>query len=66
MNGQQDERFAVAYIGDIDGDLSDLAIPLRDWINDTARGCAPSIPLFGISRRSGWWATAEACSRGAP
>ena len=33
---QQDERFAVAYIGDIDGDLSDLAIPLRDWINDTA------------------------------
>lgn len=38
---QQDERFAVAYIGDIDGDLSDLAIPLRDWINDTAPGlCA--------------------------
>ena len=33
---QQDERFAVAYIGDIDGDLSDLAIPLRDWLNDTA------------------------------
>ena len=33
---QQDERFAVAYIGDIDGKLSDLAIPLRDWINDTA------------------------------
>ena len=33
---QQDERFAVAYIGDIDGDLSDLAIPLRDWINDKA------------------------------
>ena len=32
----QDERFAVAYIGDIDGKLSDLAIPLRDWINDTA------------------------------
>ena len=32
----QDERFAVAYIGDMDGKLSDLAIPLRDWINDTA------------------------------
>ena len=30
----QDERFAVAYIGDIDGSLRDLAIPLRDWIND--------------------------------
>ena len=38
---QQDERFAVAYIGDIDGKLSDLAIPLRNWINDTAPGlCA--------------------------
>ena len=38
---QQDERFAVAYIGDINGSLSDLAIPLRDWINDTAPGlCA--------------------------
>ena len=38
---QQDARFAVAYIGDIDGKLSDLAIPLRDWINDTAPGlCA--------------------------
>ena len=37
----QDERFAVAYIGDIDGSLSDLAVPLRDWINDTAPGlCA--------------------------
>ncbi len=33
---QQDERFAVAYIGDIDGKLSDLAVPLRDWMNDTA------------------------------
>lgn len=33
---QQDERLAVAYIGDINGSLSDLAIPLRDWINDTA------------------------------
>ena len=38
---QQDERFAVAYIGDINGKLSDLAVPLRDWINDTAPGlCA--------------------------
>ncbi len=38
---QQDERFAVAYIGDIDGSLSDLAVPLRDWINDKAPGlCA--------------------------
>ena len=38
---QQDERLAVAYIGDIDGSLSDLATPLRDWINDTAPGlCA--------------------------
>ena len=38
---QQDERFAVAYIGDIDGKLSDLAVPPRDWINDTAPGlCA--------------------------
>ena len=37
----QDERFAVAYIGDIDGKLSDLAIPLRDWMDDTAPGlCA--------------------------
>ena len=38
---QQDERLAVAYIGDINGSLSDLAVPLRDWINDTAPGlCA--------------------------
>ena len=38
---QQDERLAVAYIGDIDGSLSDLAVPLRDWIDDTAPGlCA--------------------------
>ena len=38
---QQDERFAVAYIGDIDGKLSDLTVPLRDGINDTAPGlCA--------------------------
>ena len=32
----QDERFAVAYIGDIDGSLRDLAVPLRDWMNDKA------------------------------
>lgn len=32
----QDERFAVAYIGDIDGSLRDLALPLRDWMNDKA------------------------------
>lgn len=38
---QQDERFAVAYIGDIGGKLSDLAVPLWEWINDTAPGlCA--------------------------
>ena len=38
---QQDERLAVAYIGDINGSLRDLAVPLRDWINDTAPGlCA--------------------------
>ena len=31
----------MAYIGDIDGKLSDLAIPLRDWMNDTVPGlCA--------------------------
>ena len=32
----QNERFAVAYIGDIDGSLRDLAVPLRDWMNDKA------------------------------
>ena len=42
---QQDERFAVAYIGDIDGDLSDLAIPLRDWISDTAPGLCAQYPF---------------------
>lgn len=42
---QQDERFAVAYIGDIDGDLSDLAIPLRDWINDTAPELCAQYPF---------------------
>ena len=42
---QQDERFAVAYIGDIDGDMSDLAIPLRDWINDKAPGLCAQYPF---------------------
>ena len=42
---QQDERFAVAYIGDIDGKLSDLAIPLRDWINDKAPGLCEQYPF---------------------
>ena len=42
---QQDERLAVAYIGDIDGSLSDLAIPLRDWINDTAPGLCAQYPF---------------------
>ena len=42
---QQDERFAVAYIGDIDGDLSDLAIPLRDWINDKTPGLCAQYPF---------------------
>ena len=32
----QDERFAVAYIGDIDGKLRDLAISLQEWMNDKA------------------------------
>lgn len=42
---QQDERFAVAYIGDIDGKLSNLAIPLRDWINDTAPELCAQYPF---------------------
>lgn len=42
---QQDERFAVAYIGDIDGSLRDLAIPLRDWINDKAPGLCAQYPF---------------------
>ena len=46
---QQDERLAVAYIGDIDGSLSDLTIPLRDWINDTAPGlCAQFLPYHRV------------------
>ena len=43
---QQDERFAVAYIGDIDGKLSDLAVPLQDWINDTAPGLCAEYPFI--------------------
>ena len=43
---QQDERFAVAYIGDIDGKLSDLTVPLRDWINDTVPGLCAEYPFI--------------------
>ena len=42
----QDERFAVAYIGDIDGKLSDLAIPLRDWMNDKAPMLCAQYPFI--------------------
>ena len=43
---QQDERFAVAYIGDIDGKLSDLALPLRDWMNDKAPMLCAQYPFI--------------------
>ena len=43
---QQDERFAVAYIGDIDGKLSDLTVPLGDWINDTVPGLCAEYPFI--------------------
>ena len=43
---QQDERFAVAYIGDIDGKLSDLALPLRDWMNDKAPMLCAEYPFI--------------------
>ena len=43
---QQDERFAVAYIGDIDGKLSDLAVPLRDWMNDKAPMLCAEYPFI--------------------
>ena len=43
---QQDERFAVAYIGDIDGKLSDLAVPLRDWMNDKAPMLCAQYPFI--------------------
>ena len=42
----QDERFAVTYIGDIDGSLSDLAIPLRDWMNDKAPMLCAEYPFI--------------------
>ena len=42
----QNERFAVAYIGDIDGKLSDLAIPLRDWMNDKAPMLCAQYPFI--------------------
>ena len=42
----QDERFAVAYIGDIDGKLSDLAVPLRDWMNDKAPMLCAQYPFI--------------------
>ena len=43
---QQNERFAVAYIGDIDGKLSDLALPLRDWMNDKAPMLCAEYPFI--------------------
>ena len=43
---QLDERFAVAYIGDIDGKLSDLAVPLRDWMNDKAPMLCAQYPFI--------------------
>ena len=42
----QDERFAVAYIGDIDGKLSDLTLPLRDWMNDKAPMLCAEYPFI--------------------
>ena len=42
---QQDERFAVAYIGDIDGKLSDLAISLQEWMNNKAPGLCAQYPF---------------------
>ena len=42
----QNERFAVAYIGDIDGKLSDLALPLRDWMNDKAPMLCAQYPFI--------------------
>ena len=35
-------------------------------LRDEVKALCPSMPLFGISRRSGWWATAEACSAWCP
>ena len=42
----QDERFAVAYISDIDGSLRDLAVPLRDWMNDKAPMLCAQYPFI--------------------
>ena len=43
---QQDERFAVAYIGDIDGSLSDLAISLQEWMNSKAPMLCAQYPFI--------------------
>ena len=43
---QQGERFAVAYIGDIDGKLSDLAISLQEWMNDKAPMLCAQYPFI--------------------
>ena len=43
---QQDERFAVAYIGDIDGSLRDLAISLQEWMNDKAPMLCAQYPFI--------------------
>ena len=42
----QDERFAVAYIGDIDGSLSDLAISLQEWMNSKAPMLCAQYPFI--------------------
>ena len=42
----QDERFAVAYIGDIDGSLSDLAISLQEWMNSKAPMLCAEYPFI--------------------
>ena len=36
----------MAYIGDIDGKLSDLALPLRDWMNDKAPMLCAEYPFI--------------------
>ena len=36
----------MAYIGDIDGKLSDLAVPLRDWMNDKAPMLCAEYPFI--------------------
>ena len=42
----QNERFAVAYIGDIDGSLSDLAISLQEWMNSKAPMLCAQYPFI--------------------